>query len=91
MVADWECVFVPQKDTVNIGDFYEARIYFTVKDMTLTYRITDTIDWQKIISVGDVYREKATTKGLNRREVLLPFFNGFETICFPAEFSFYVK
>jgi hypothetical protein len=91
MIGDLECVFVPKKDTIKIGDFYEAHIYLAIKDITQTYRITDTIDCQKIISMGDVYREKVTTKGLNRREVLLPFFNGFETICFPAEFSFYVK
>jgi hypothetical protein len=91
MIGDLECVFVPKKDTIKIGDFYEAHIYLVIKDITQTYRIADTIDCQKIISVGDIYREKAITKGLNRREVLLPFFNGFETICFDAEFSFYVK
>ena len=84
-------VAVPKKDTVKIGDFYEAEIYFAVKDMTLKYKLVDTADFQKIIFEGDVYREKATTKGLNTRKGLLPFFNGEETFYFPVEFSFYVK
>ena len=91
IVTKEECVFIPTKDTVKIGDFYEARIYFTVKDFTQTYKITDTMDIPNIISVGDVYREKATKKGLNTRTGLLPFFNGFETIYYPVEFEYYVK
>ena len=91
MVSSGECVFIPKKDTVKIGDFYEAQIYFTVKDFTQIYKITDTMDIPNIMSIGDVYIEKATKKGLNTREGILPFFNGLETFYIPVEFSFYVE
>jgi len=91
IAGEWECVFVPKKNTVKKGDYYEAQIYFTVKDITKTYTIADTADFNKIISVGDIYKEKATTKGVNTREVNLLFFNGIGTIGFPVEFSFYVE
>ena len=90
-VGNMDCVFVPKKDTVKMGDYYEARIYFAIKDITHTYRIADTADYSKIIFEGDVYREKAITKGLNTRKGLLPFFNNDATLCLPVEFSFYVE
>ena len=85
----WEdCVFVPKKDTVKIGDFYEADIYFSVKDLSQTY----TIEFEDgTIFKGDVYKEKATKKGLNTRTGYLVFFNGETTTGFPFEFSYYVK
>ena len=89
-LGEYECVLVPIKKSVKTGDFYEAKIYFSVKDFSQTYTIVDTVDFQTI-SEGDVYREKATTKGLNTRNGLLRFFNGYETLYFPVEFSFYVE
>ena len=82
------CVFVPKKDTVKIGEFYEADIYLSVKDLTRTY----TLNFEDGTTFkGDIYKEKAITKGLNTRKGELYFFNGETSFGFPFEFSYYVK
>jgi len=86
--GDEECLFVPKKDTVKIGEFYEADIYFSIKDLTRTYSLNFE---DGTIFKGDIYKEKTITKGLNTRKGELYFFNGEMNIGFPFEFSFYVK
>jgi hypothetical protein len=89
LIVGWgECIVVPTKDTVKIGDFFEANIYFSIKDLSQTYIIEFD---DGTIFKGDVYKEKTRTKGLNTRRGLFPFFNGETTLLYPVEFSYYVK
>jgi len=97
LMINWgECIVIPVKDTVRIGDFFEADIYFSINDLKRTHATNfqvDTIlfDSNYTFLAGNIYKEKAITKGLNTRKGLFPFFNGETTDYYPVDFSFYVK
>jgi hypothetical protein len=79
---------VPSKNIVNKGDILEAKIYFSVRDLTMNYNIEFD---NNVIFRGNTYTEKVTTRGLNTRKGHLKYLNGTKELFFPFEFSFYVK
>ena len=90
-MTDWgKCMVIPTSDTIKQGDYYEAEVYFAIKDIGNTYTLIFLPDTS--IQIKDVYREKAITPGQNTRQGLIPFSNadGREFL-FPVEFSYYVK
>jgi hypothetical protein len=89
LIIGWEdCVVKSKKDTVEIGDFFEGNIYFSIKDLTRTYTIKFD---DGTVYKGDVYKEKTVKKGLNTRKGEFYFFNGEISYGYPIEFTFYVK
>jgi len=86
--AAWECVFYSKTDTIKVGDMYSTQICFKVKDIQNMYRLEfENGD----VFVGDIYTEKATKKGINKRKGELVYLNGNSELHFPFEFSYYVK
>jgi hypothetical protein len=98
--------FIPTKDVVTMGDTFEAKICFSVKDLTLQHKLKfDNVNQENLpsqdklvfdnddttIFKGNIYKEKAIQKGLNRRKGYLVYLNGRDNIFFPFEFSYHVK
>jgi hypothetical protein len=89
MVGAFEGVsIIAPNDTIRAGDFFEAKIYFSVRDLTLNYNIELE---DSVFFSGDIYKEKAIKKGLNTRKGRLIYLNGRKELIFPFEFSYYVK
>ena len=107
MVGGLEGVFfIPTKDAVNLGDTFQAKVCFSVKDLTLQHKLKFDNDSLNEIPLqdklvfsnddttifkGNVYKETATKKGLNNRKGYLIYLNGRDDIFFPFEFSYNVK
>ncbi len=91
LMTDWgKCMVIPTSDTIKQGDYYEAEVYFAIKDIGNTYTLIFLPDTS--IQIKDVYREKAITPGQNTRQGLIPFSNADGRIFYyPVEFSYYVK
>jgi hypothetical protein len=88
LVNKAKCIMVADKDTVKFGDDYKGQIYFTITDLT----IREKIEMDNGLKFKDgCYTEKATQKGLNKRNGIYKWYNGPITEIFPIEFSFYVK
>ncbi len=91
LMTDWgKCIVIPKSDTIKQGDYYEAKVYFTIKDIGDTYTIVFPPD--ESIQIKDIYKEKAVNLGHNKRQGLIPFSNADGRIFYyPVEFSYYVK
>jgi hypothetical protein len=89
LIPGWiECIFYPETDTVKIGEIYRTQICLKVEDIQNTYKLEfENGD----VSFGDIYIEKATKRGINKRKGELIYLNGDHKMRFPFEFSFYVK
>jgi hypothetical protein len=79
---------ISPKDTVKLGDFFETKIYFSVRDLTLDYNIMFE---DNTIFRGNIYKEKAKKKGQNTKKGELVYINGRKELFFPFEISYYVK
>ena len=107
MVGGLEGVFfIPTKDVVNLGDTFQAKVCFSVKDLTLQHKLKFDDDSLNEIPLqdklvfsnddttifkGNVYKEAATKRGLNNKKGYLIYLNGRDDIFFPFEFSYNVK
>lgn len=91
LVSGWgEAIVIAKSDTVKMGEFYEAEVHFSIKDLGETYTIVFLPD--KTVKIKDVYREKATMQGQNTRNGLISFSNADGKILYyPVVFSYYVK
>jgi hypothetical protein len=88
MIYHADCICVPEKDTLKIGETYKTKIYLSITDLSKKHQI----EMDNEIKLNDnVYIEKVTKSGLNKRKGLFKYFNGYETRNYPIEFSFYVK
>ncbi len=83
-----ECVSYPKTDTVKVGEIYSTQICLSIKDIRNTYELEFE---NGNIFLGDIYTERATKIGINKRKGELIFLNGDHRVCLPFEFSFYVK
>lgn len=91
LMTGWgECRILPRKDTLKVGEMFEADICFCIKNVS--NKFTMVFPDKKIKMKDDVYREIAQVKGFNKRSCLIPISNGDGVnLYYPAEFVFYVK
>jgi len=87
-ISKGRCLFVSKKDTIKLGDTYETKIYYEVRDLAKIF----TIKLDNGVFIKDtIYREIATKKGLNIRKGELYLLNNRKRLLLPFEFSFYVE
>lgn len=88
MIEKAKCIVVPKRDTVNIGDTFDASIYFSITGLMSG----DIIEMDNGILLKDGhYHEVTKQKGINKRTGIYKWFNGWEIKYWPIEFEFYVK